>query len=155
MALHAMSNGDEIEPAFHLVAEIGLGHGFLGARKHLVRDLHLVDGIPHPIADRLERAQIGDDAIEIAGSEDLVEAGGHDLSQMVARGPYALQQCRLKSASLHLPRPVSGSGVRLDPVTSNGGSLKRRPPDSALSNCGPFGPIGVWQLWQVITVLTR
>ena len=49
----------------------------------------------------------------------------------------------LKSASLHLPRPVSGSGVRLDPVTSNGGSLKRRPPDSALSNCGPFGPIGV------------
>src|SRR5262245_21272407 len=51
--------------------------------------------------------------------------------------------------------PVSGSGVMLEAVTSNGGSSKRNPPDNALSNCGPFGPIGVWQLWQVITVSTR
>ena len=42
-----------------------------------------------------------------------------------------------------------------DEVTSNGGSLKRKPPDSALSNCGPLMPMGVWQLWQVMIVLTR
>src|SRR6266849_5632898 len=61
----------------------------------------------------------------------------------------------LRSASLHDPMPVSLSGVMLEAVTSNGGSSKRNPPDSALSNSRPLGPIGVWQLWQVISVSTR
>ena len=31
----------------------------------------------------------------------------------------------------------------------------RNPPESALSNSKPFGPLGVWQFWQVMTVSTR
>ena len=34
-------------------------------------------------------------------------------------------------------------------------NTQRIPPESALLNCGPFGPIGVWQLWQVMIVSTR
>ena len=51
--------------------------------------------------------------------------------------------------------PVALSDVMLAAVTSNGGSLKRRPPDRSLSSIRPFGPRGVWQFWQVITVSTR
>src|SRR5438128_2516750 len=52
----------------------------------------------------------------------------------------------LISASLQLPMPVSRSGVMLEAVTSNRASSKRSPPESARSNCGPLGPISVWQL---------
>src|SRR4030088_2223292 len=61
----------------------------------------------------------------------------------------------LMSASLQAPIPLSLSEVMFDAVTSKGGSSKRMPPDSALSSIRPFGPRGVWQLWQVITVSTR
>src|SRR6478609_961456 len=51
--------------------------------------------------------------------------------------------------------PVALSGVILGAVTVNGGSSQDRPPENALSMMSPVGPFGVWQLPQVITVLTR
>src|SRR5882757_4137642 len=67
--------------------------------------------------------------------------------------------CRMAvliSASVHVPMPVSGSGVILDGMavkalpSSMGG-----PPDNALSRIGPFGPTGVWQLPQPMMLSTR
>src|SRR5262249_47297080 len=49
---------------------------------------------------------------------------------------------RLISASLQLPMPVSRSGVMLEAVTSNAGSSKRSPPDSALKFRGPPQSLG-------------
>src|SRR5450432_3271639 len=61
-----------------------------------------------------------------------------------------------RSASLQLPIPVSLSGVMFAANTVNGGASNGGPPpDNALSNIGPLGPRGVWQLWQVIRVSTR
>jgi hypothetical protein len=82
-----MADGDEIETALDLVVEIGVRHRLLGAREHLVRDLHLVDRRRNLVADRLDRAQVGDDAIEIARRENLVEAGRHYLGEVNAVGP--------------------------------------------------------------------
>jgi hypothetical protein len=52
--------------------------------------------------------------------------------------------------------PVSRSGVRLAPFTTNQGSLKVwKPPDRWRSiTCTPWSR-GVWQLPQPITLLTR
>jgi hypothetical protein len=61
----------------------------------------------------------------------------------------------LISASLQLPMPVSWSGVMLGAVTSNGGSLKRKPPEKSLPATAAGGPFGEWQLAQVMMVLTR
>ena len=61
----------------------------------------------------------------------------------------------LMSASLHVPMPVSLSGVMFGAVTSNGGSLKRRPPEKSLPATTSGGPLGEWQLAQVMMVLTR
>jgi hypothetical protein len=63
----------------------------------------------------------------------------------------------LISASLHLPIPVSGSGVMLAPFTRKVGSSQIcGPPESCfdMSNTPP-GPRGVWQLPQVRMLLTR
>src|ERR1700704_890937 len=70
-------------------------------------------------------------------------------------GRPAVVSSFLMAASLQAPIPLSLSEVMFDAVTSKGGSSKRMPPDSALSSIRPFGPRGVWQLWQVITVSTR
>src|SRR3954465_15431875 len=58
-------------------------------------------------------------------------------------------------ASVQLPMPVSLSGVMLGAVTSNGGSLKRKPPEKSLPATAGGGPFGEWQLAQVMMVLTR
>src|ERR1700682_1522590 len=61
----------------------------------------------------------------------------------------------LMSASLHAPMPVSLSGVMFGAVTSNGGSLKRRPPEKSFPAPTSGGALGEWQLPQVMMVLTR
>jgi hypothetical protein len=59
-------------------------------------------------------------------------------------------------ASVHLPIPVSGSGVMLDGMAVKAlPSPIGGPPDSALSMIGPFGPTGVWQLPQPMMLSTR
>ncbi|MCG2632393.1 hypothetical protein L6654_37905 [Bradyrhizobium sp. WYCCWR 13023] len=59
------------------------------------------------------------------------------------------------SASLQLPMPVSLSGVMLDAVTLKAGSSKVWPPESMRVMSRPWGPRGVWQLLQTITLPTR
>src|SRR5580698_3392057 len=66
-----------------------------------------------------------------------------------------LRNSFLMSASLHAPMPVSLSGVMFGAVTSNGGTLKRRPPEKSLPATTSGGPLGEWQLPQVMMVLTR
>ena len=61
----------------------------------------------------------------------------------------------LISASVHSPMPVSLSCVMLGAVTLNGGSSKVRPPEKSLPATAAGGPFGVWQLAQVMMVLTR
>src|SRR5579862_1672918 len=70
-------------------------------------------------------------------------------------GRTPLRNSFLMSASLQAPMPVSLSGVMFGAVTSNGGSSKRRPPEKSLPATTSGGPLGEWQLAQVIMVLTR
>src|ERR1700691_4625567 len=59
------------------------------------------------------------------------------------------------SSSLHAPMPVSLSEVMFGAVTSNAGSLKRKPPEKSLPATTSGGPFGEGQLPQVMMVLTR
>src|SRR5579863_10150623 len=62
----------------------------------------------------------------------------------------------LMSAALHVPMPVSLSGLIFGAVTSNApGTLKRSPPEKSLPATAAGGPFGEWQLPQVMMVLTR
>src|ERR1700722_12276889 len=62
----------------------------------------------------------------------------------------------LISASVHVPMPVSGSGVMLDGTAVKAvPSPIGGPPDNALSRIGPSGPTGVWQLPQPLMLSTR
>src|ERR1700686_3762110 len=74
---------------------------------------------------------------------------GTPLGRMPVRNSF------LMSASLQLPMPVSLSGGMFGAVTSNGGSLKRKPPEKSLPATTSGGPLGEWQLPQVMMVLTR
>jgi hypothetical protein len=58
-------------------------------------------------------------------------------------------------SSVQEPMPVSLSGVMFGAVTLNGGSSQLRPPEKSLPATAAGGPFGVWQLPQVMMVLTR
>jgi hypothetical protein len=58
-------------------------------------------------------------------------------------------------ASVHVPIPVSLSGVMLGAVTLKGGSSHDRPPEKSLPAIAAGGPFGEWQLPQVRMPLTR
>src|ERR1700722_19868892 len=79
----------------------------------------------------------------------ITAAIGTPLGRIPVRSSF------LMSSSLHAPIPVSLSGVMFGAVTSNGGSLKRRPPEKSLPATTSGGPLGEWQLPQVMMVLTR
>src|SRR6202043_2008700 len=70
-------------------------------------------------------------------------------------GRVPVRNSFLMSASLHAPIPVALSGVIFGAVTSNGGTLKRKPPEKSLPATTSGGPLGEWQLPQVMMVLTR
>jgi hypothetical protein len=65
-------------------------------------------------------------------------------------GPIKVPSGRLPSRiaeniwwSVHLPMPVSGSGVMLGVAAVKSACLMMSPPASFLSAKGPFGPFGV------------
>jgi hypothetical protein len=72
-----------------------------------VRDLHLVDRIGHLVLDRLERAQIGDDAVEVTRRENLIESGRHDFGE-----PHAVRADALLQRGLDLRvGPIADAGL--------------------------------------------
>src|SRR5262249_29109148 len=89
MALHAMRNGDQIEALFDLVAHHAFRERFLAARNYILNLRHFVDRIFNLVADGLERAQIGNDGIEVAIGHDVIEARRHNHCHMHAVWPYA------------------------------------------------------------------
>ena len=62
--------------------------GVLGAGKDLARSRHFVDGIGDFVADRLERAQIGDDRVHVGVGDDVVESGRHHRGDGNAVRPH-------------------------------------------------------------------
>ena len=87
-----MGDGGEIEAAFALVAQVGGGHRLLGAREHLLRNWKLINRARHLVLNWRHRAQVSDDAVEVAGGENFVETARHDRRKVVTRGGRALQQ---------------------------------------------------------------
>jgi hypothetical protein len=67
MAFHAVADGDEIGSALEPVVEVGWRIGLFGAWKDMMRQRDLVDRARNLVLDRLEAAQIGDDAVQVAG----------------------------------------------------------------------------------------
>ena len=113
-----MRDGDEIEAPLELVAKIGFGHGLLGPGKDLVGHRLLVDRAGHRIAHRRQGAQIRDDAVEIARSENPVETARHDRCEVVPRGARALLQrgldlgiAPIADAGLAIRRNVGGRDI--------------------------------------------
>src|SRR5262249_8422222 len=62
---------------------------------------------------------------------------------------------RMISASVHIPRPVSLSGVILGTMAMPNPSSMRKPPLSGKGDGAPAGARGVWQLPQAPKTSTR
>jgi hypothetical protein len=95
MTFHAMADGDEVKAPLELVVEIGLRERLLGPREHMMRQRDLVDRVGHLVLDRREGTQIGDERVQVAGSEDRIERRRHDFGNLVAIWMLARQQQRL------------------------------------------------------------
>ena len=92
MAGHAMGERSEIEALLHRILEFVLRHRPLGAGQRRRRHRHLVDRRLHLVADGRQRAEIGDDRVEIARREHAEEARRHHHRERHAVRPHALGQ---------------------------------------------------------------
>src|SRR5215470_10537198 len=108
----------------------------------------LEPGAPHLMGDRLQTAQIGGNGRRVPIRQQPIETDRH-------RRPDD-RPVRPLSASVHLPMPVSGSGVMLGTTTCPIGlSSNSKPPANVMFTIGlPDASRGVWQLPQAATVVT-
>ena len=90
-----MSDGGEIEALLHFVVHHRFRERLVAARQHMLELRHLVDRVRHLVADGLDRAQIGDDRIEVAVGHDVVEIRRHDHRDLHAVRSFARAQDRL------------------------------------------------------------
>jgi hypothetical protein len=70
-------------------------YGFSAPRKGVMNLLHFIDRLRHLVFDRLQRAEISDDRIQIALADDLVKIGRHDHRELHAIWTHAGAQRRL------------------------------------------------------------
>ena len=89
MAFHAMADSGEVEAALERVGHRCRIGRLLGTGENLARRRHLINGIRDLVADRLERAQIGDDRVHVGVGDDVVEAGRHHRRDGNAARPHA------------------------------------------------------------------
>jgi len=87
MALHAVSDGDEISAQPNRVAHALLGKSYFCVGKGVSVLRCLIFRQPHIVANGLYRSEIGDDGIEIARQQGLVKACGHHRCERHAGKP--------------------------------------------------------------------
>ena len=83
--------------------------------------------------------------------QEVVDSGGPII---VPSGRRPSRIAVMSCASVHLPMPVSGSGVMLGATASNSAppSILKPPASSMLAACGP---LGVWQLPHAVMLCMR
>src|SRR6267142_1959263 len=92
VALHAMGDRDEIEAVLDWIAQVSFGHSLAGAGRDFDMKGRLVDRRLDLVRNRGHRTQIGDNRVEIASGEDLVETIGHDRRERDPGRPNSLDE---------------------------------------------------------------